>query len=89
MSTRPKWLKNIDLKHSQQKLSIVEDWLAQLIAEIKSPYNDGFTRTGLKKELFEFKCLLEDVYDSLPDFGDEEVEWEKERLYNKLKRKSK
>lgn len=85
---RPKWLKNIDLKYGTNQSSLVEDWLAQVIAEIKSPYNDGFTRTGLKKELFEFKCLIEDVYDSLPDFGDEEIEWEKERLYNKLKKRN-
>jgi len=85
---RPKWLKNIDEAHGNNLTSLVEDWLAQTIAEIKSPYNDGFTTSGLKRELFEFKCLLEDLYETLPDFGEEEVEWEKERLYNRLKKRN-
>lgn len=86
---RPKWMKNIDTKHGNSHTEMVQNWLDGVILEIKSPFNDGFTASALKKELFEFKCLLEDVYETLPDFGDEEVEWEKERLYNKLKRKSK
>jgi len=89
MSKRPKWLKNIDISHGNNHTEMVQNWLDGVILEIKSPFNDGFTASALKKELFEFKCLLEDVYETLPDFGDEEVEWEKERLYNKLKRKSK
>lgn len=88
MSQRPKWLKNIDLAYNNQLTSNVEQWLQQVVTEIKSPFNDGFTASGAKKELFEFKCLLEDVYENLPDFGEEEVEWEKQRLYNKLKKRN-
>lgn len=86
---RPKWLKNIDTAYGNNDTQATILWLDRVVTEIKSPYSDGFSASGLKKELFEFKCLIEDVYETLPDFGDEEVEWEKERLYNKLKRKSK
>ena len=44
---RPKWLKNIDEAHGNNLTSLVEDWLAQTIAEIKSPYNDGFKHQDL------------------------------------------
>ena len=86
---RPKWMKNIDIAHNTNKTELVKDWLDEVIREINSDFNDGFTTMGLKRELFDFKNLIEDAYEELPSFGDEELEWEKERLYNKLKRTKK
>ena len=86
---RPKWMKNIDVAHNTNNTELVKEWLAEVIREINSDFNDGFTTMGLKRELFDFKNLIEDAYEELRSFGDEELEWEKERLYNKLKRTKK
>lgn len=86
---RPKWMKNIDVAHNTNNTELVKEWLAEVIREINSDFNDGFTTMGLKRELFDFKNLIEDAYEELPSFEDEELEWEKERLYNKLKRTKK
>lgn len=55
------------------------------LSEIHSPYNDGWTSSSCKKELWELKCWLDDQYAKLPTFAGEE-EWEKERTFNLLKR---
>ena len=85
---RPKWMKNIDTAHEMRDTHATILWLDRVVTEIKSPFNDGFSALELKRELFEFKCLLDDVYETLPDFGEDEVEWEKQRLYNKLKKRN-
>lgn len=54
------------------------------IAEIKSPYNDGWTSSYCKHDLYRFKCWLNDLYQTLPYFQGEE-EWEKERTFELLK----
>ena len=56
------------------------------VTEIRSPYNDGFTSAYIKLELYQLKCLLEDLYQDLPKFGDEES-WEKLRTMELLKKK--
>lgn len=58
------------------------------LIEIKSPYNDGFTGLYCKKELYQLKCWLEDIYEELPNFSGEE-EWEQERIVQILKKKPK
>jgi hypothetical protein len=55
------------------------------LGEIHSPYNDGWTSSSCKKELWELKCWLNDAYAELPTFSGEE-EWEKERTFNLLKK---
>lgn len=52
--------------------------IRKALAEIHSPYNDGWVASGCKKELYLLKCWLEDQYNDLPTFAGEE-EWEKER----------
>lgn len=59
--------------------------IRQSIGEIKSPYNDGFTTSHCKQELYQLKCWLEDQYDSLPTFEGEE-KWEQERIVDILRR---
>jgi hypothetical protein len=55
------------------------------IGEISSPYNDGFTGSHCKQELYVLKCWLEDSYAKLPTYAGEE-KWEQERLLQLLKR---
>ena len=55
------------------------------LVEIASPYNDGFTSSSCKQELYLLKCWLEDEYQRLPTFMGEEA-WEQERLVEILKR---
>lgn len=58
----------------------------RLVVEIQSPYNDGFTASTCKHELYQLKCWLEDTYAQLPQFTDEH-EWEKQRMIDKLRSK--
>ena len=60
--------------------------LRDLVIEARSAYNDGWTASSCKHELYRVKCYLDDVYKQLPVFNDEE-EWEKERVAQLLKRK--
>jgi hypothetical protein len=55
------------------------------LGEIHSPYNDGWTQSSCKQELYVLKCWLEDEYKKLPTFAGEEV-WEQERLIKLLKK---
>jgi hypothetical protein len=42
------------------------------LVEISSPYNDGWTSSSCKQELYLLKCWLEDEYKKLPTFEGEE-----------------
>jgi hypothetical protein len=55
------------------------------LTEISSPYNDGWTSSSCKHELYMLKCWLEDEYNKLPTFSGEEV-WKQERLIEVLKK---
>jgi hypothetical protein len=55
------------------------------LIEIHSPYNDGWTQSSCKQELYMLKCWLEDEYKTLPTFVGEE-KWEQERLIQVLKK---
>ena len=59
--------------------------ISNSLLEISSPYNDGFTASACKYELFRLKCYLENEYNRLPKFVGEE-EWEQERIVQILKR---
>jgi hypothetical protein len=58
--------------------------IRQSLTEIKSPYNDGWTSSSCKKDLYQLKCWLDDEYRKLPTFVGEEV-WEQDRLVEILK----
>jgi hypothetical protein len=60
--------------------------LHRMALETSDPRNDGWTASGCKKEIYQVKCLVEDIYQKLPTFVGEE-EWEKERVAELLKRK--
>ena len=60
--------------------------LHRMALEASDPRNDGWTASGCKKEMYQLKCLIDDIYQKLPVFQGEE-EWEKERVAELLKRK--
>ena len=62
-----------------------ESEIRRCVAEIQSPYNDGWTQMSCKYELYQLKCWLDDVYPTLPEFN-EESKWEQERLIHLLKK---
>ena len=71
---------------AQPDLRTAEIEIRRCIAEINSPYNDGWTQRDCKYQLYQLKCLLDDVYPTLPRFVGEEA-WEQERIVNLLKKK--
>ena len=62
-----------------------ETALRGILGEISSPWNDGFTSSYCKQELYVLKCWLEDEYAKLPKFAGEEL-WEQERVVEILKK---
>lgn len=65
----------------------IESQIQQIVAQVRSPYNDGYTASACKHELWRIKCLIEDVYPTLPRFSDEN-EWQQQRTMDLLKRRS-
>jgi hypothetical protein len=65
-------------------LRTAESDIRRCMQEINSPYNDGWTQMACKHQLYQLKCLLDDVYPTLPRFAGEEA-WEQERLISLLK----
>jgi len=62
------------------------DHIRELQIQCNSAYNDGFTALQYKKQIYEMKCMIEDIYNSLNVIDEkEEKKWEKERVFNKLK----
>jgi hypothetical protein len=59
--------------------------ISKSLIEIGSPYNDGWTSAGCKKDLYLLKCWLDDHYNNLPTFSGEE-EWEQDRIIQILKK---
>ena len=57
--------------------------IGKSLIEIASPYNDGWTSSSCKQELYQLKCWLEDEYSKLPTFVGEE-KWEQERIIQVL-----
>jgi hypothetical protein len=66
-------------------LDLAQFEIGKSLIEIASPYNDGWTSSSCKQELYQLKCWLEDEYKKLPTFAGEEV-WEQERLIKLLKK---
>ena len=71
--------------YNRPALDMVYTAIRHSIAEIKSPYNDGFTSSYCKQDLYMLKYWLEIEYSKLPTFAGEE-KWEQERLVKILKR---
>ena len=58
--------------------------IRKLVLEMQSGYNDGFTASFYKRDLFIIKHLLEQIYNNAPTFTNEK-DWEHELLIEKLK----
>jgi hypothetical protein len=65
-------------------LDLARQVIQRCIGEIHSPYNDGWTSSACKHDLYLLKSWLDDQYQRLPKFSGEE-KWEQERLINILK----
>jgi hypothetical protein len=68
----------------QPDLELAYSAIRRSLGEIHSPYNDGWTSSSCKHDLYLLKCWLEDEYRRLPTFVGEEA-WEQERLVEILK----
>jgi hypothetical protein len=65
--------------------NLIRQNIGRMLTEIRSPYNDGWTASSVKKDLYDIKCWLDDEYKNLPVFTVED-DWEKERVINILKK---
>jgi len=50
------------------------------------PRTDAFSACTHKHNLYLLKCLIEDLYEQLPEFPNQEKEWAQERLLEILKK---
>lgn len=74
--------------YMQKKTWDVVDIVRQLKAihfEANNPYNDGWVAGGCKQDLYQLKCIIEDLYNTCPTFMGED-KWEQKRLIEILKR---
>ena len=55
------------------------------LREIRSSYNDGWTASACKYDLYMLKSWLDDEYKRLPTFVGEQ-QWEQQRLIDILKK---
>ena len=61
-------------------------YINKLAIYARSPHTDGFSACSCKHDLYMLKCLIEDIYKTLPDFPQQEKEWEQARLVEILKK---
>ena len=66
-------------------LETAQQAIRTCLGEIRSPYNDGWTSSACKRDLYMLKSWLDDEYKRLPTFVGEEL-WEQERLIGILKK---
>lgn len=78
-----KTLDNLDLISDGR---IAADHLKHIAKKAMHPSTDAFTQCTCKQQMFLIKCLIEDLYNQMPEFPQQEKEWEQERLLQLLKR---
>lgn len=61
-------------------------YIRNLAATARSSHSDPFTQCTCKHNLFLLKCLIEDLYKDLPEFPNQEREWEQKRLIELLQK---
>jgi len=62
----------------------LKEHINQLVAECLDPDNFMPDSASYKKQIYQMKCWIEEIYAILPKF-EEEKQWEKERIFDKLK----
>lgn len=68
---------------------IISD-LRQCAAQVKSPYNDGYSAWHCKQDLLQVKYLLDELLKDLPKFSGEEqyiTELEKKQIWRAITKK--
>jgi hypothetical protein len=71
-------------RDSRDPNEILKDHIGMLVQECQSGFNDGGTAAHYKKQIYQMKCWIDEIYAMLPVFDDEK-DWEKERVFDKLK----
>lgn len=74
------------MKKKDWDIDDISRQLRSMARQAASPYNDGYTASGCKHDLFILKCLVEDLYADIPPFAGEE-QWHQERTVQLLKKK--
>lgn len=64
----------------------VARFIHELASMCRSPYTDAFTQCHCKHQLYLLKCFIEDQFEGLPEFPQQEKEWEQQRLIEVLKK---
>lgn len=79
----------MDLRKKDWSIADISRQVHALARECASPYNDGFTSFELKKELHLLKEIVDQAFETAPDFGELEQKWlteqEKKRIIKILK----
>ena len=75
------------MKRKNWDVLAISHQLRAMHSQAVNPYNDGFTASFCKKDLFTLKCLIEDLYANTPAFVNEH-EWHEERTLELLKQKT-
>jgi hypothetical protein len=76
------------MKRKDWDIDDISRQLRAIHRQAASPHNDGFTAVGCKQDLFQLKCLIEDLYQDTPPFSGEE-QWHEQRTLDLLKRQHK
>lgn len=73
------------VNHHLNEVDVVR-YIRNLAATARDPRTDGFTQCHCKHNLFLLKCLIDDLYKNLPEFPNQEREWEQKRLLEILQK---
>ena len=65
-------------------LTTARQVIQQCMSEIRSPYNDGWTSSACKHDLYVLKSWLDEEYQYLPYFTGED-KWEQQRIIDRLR----
>lgn len=76
------------MKRKDWDIDEISRQLRSMARQASSTYNDGFTASGCKQDLFILKCLIEDLYSDIPSFAGEE-QWHEQRTLDLLKKQHK
>lgn len=74
------------VNHHLNEVDVVR-YIRNLSVTANSPHTDGFTQCHCKHQLFLLKCLIDDLYKDLPEFPEQEKQWEQKRMLEILQRK--
>lgn len=62
----------------------IKSIISKCVAEMNSPYNDGFTQWGCKQDLYEIYFYLNSVLEKTPNFSHMEEDYLKSKAHENL-----